>query len=160
MSDLLRMCVQFSELTSHISTSEHVAQIWRKIGLFRTKNRIYDSFGATKCLQQIKLPDLLHICAPCTELPSHISTLDKGYKNNCTRTAFLWHVQVCRIILIVYYTAQIQRKFSSAILKVENWKVAPDQVQISGTFHSMKSKLTQFIFYVTICTNWPLHLDM
>ena len=39
------------------------------------------------------------------------------------------------------------------ILKVENLKVAPDQVQFSGIYYSMKSKLTQLIFYATICTN-------
>ena len=34
-----------------------------------------DSFDVTKCLQQIEIPDLLHMCAPCSELPSNISTM-------------------------------------------------------------------------------------
>ena len=30
----------------------------------------------TKCLQQFEIPDLFHICAPCSELPSNIHTKD------------------------------------------------------------------------------------
>ena len=35
-----------------------------------------DSFDVTKSLQQIEIPDLLHFCTPCSELPSNISTMD------------------------------------------------------------------------------------
>ena len=31
-----------------------------------------DSFVISKCLQQIELNDLLHMCAPCSKLPSII----------------------------------------------------------------------------------------
>ena len=33
------------------------------------------SFDATKGLQQIEIPDLLDLCAPCSEQPSNISTM-------------------------------------------------------------------------------------
>ena len=39
-------------------------------------NRSFPSFGLTKCLYQIEIPDLPHMCAPCSELPSNISTMD------------------------------------------------------------------------------------
>ena len=34
-----------------------------------------DPFDVTKCLQQIEIPDLHHMCAPCFKLPSSISTM-------------------------------------------------------------------------------------
>ena len=34
-----------------------------------------DSFDVTQCLQQIEISNLLHICAPCSELPPNISTM-------------------------------------------------------------------------------------
>ena len=40
-----------------------------------SKIRFNDSFDASKCLQQIKIPDLLHVCAPCSELPSIINSM-------------------------------------------------------------------------------------
>ena len=46
-----------------------------KYRLFREKKIGFDnSFDVTKCLQQIKIPGLLPMCAPCSELPSYIST--------------------------------------------------------------------------------------
>ena len=45
-----------------------------KLVFFNKIFRFDDSFVVTKCFQQIKIPDLLHVCAPCTELPSNIST--------------------------------------------------------------------------------------
>ena len=36
------------------------------------KYQIDGSFIVSKCLQQIEIPDLLHMCAPCSELPSNI----------------------------------------------------------------------------------------
>ena len=41
----------------------------------KKKIRFDDSFGVTKCLQQIEIPDLFHTCAPCAELSSTISTM-------------------------------------------------------------------------------------
>ena len=35
-----------------------------------------DSFDVTQGLQQIEIHDLLHQCAPCSELPSNISNMD------------------------------------------------------------------------------------
>ena len=34
----------------------------RKQGLFQEKIGFNDSFDVTKCLQQIEMPDLLHVC--------------------------------------------------------------------------------------------------
>ena len=43
--------------------SEHASHVWCKIGLFREKNIGFDdSFDVTKCLQQIEIPDVLHMC--------------------------------------------------------------------------------------------------
>ena len=41
----------------------------------RKRLRFDDYFVITKCLQQIEISSLLHMCAPCSELPSNISTL-------------------------------------------------------------------------------------
>ena len=42
----------------------HVAHVWCKQGLFsRKKIGFDDSFDATKCLQQIEMPELLRVCA-------------------------------------------------------------------------------------------------
>ena len=43
--------------------------------VFAKKKRFYDSFYVTKCLQQIEIPDILHICTPCSELPFYIGTM-------------------------------------------------------------------------------------
>ena len=57
-------------------SSELVAHLWSKIGTFRKKNIGYgDSFDVIKCLQQIEIPNLLHMCATRSELPSNISTM-------------------------------------------------------------------------------------
>ena len=43
---------------------------------FRKKKIGFDvSFDITKCLKLIKMHELLHMCAPCSELTSNISTL-------------------------------------------------------------------------------------
>ena len=34
-----------------------------------------DSFDVNKCLQQIEIPDCLHMWVPCSKLPSNISTM-------------------------------------------------------------------------------------
>ena len=40
-------------------------------GLFREKKIEFDdSFDVTKCIQQIEVPYLLHMCAPISELPT------------------------------------------------------------------------------------------
>ena len=44
-------------------TSEHVAHECSNIVLFRKKIEFDDSFDVTKCIQQIEMPDSLHICA-------------------------------------------------------------------------------------------------
>ena len=36
---------------------------------------VLGTFDVTKCHQQIEIPDLLHMCAPCSELASNISTI-------------------------------------------------------------------------------------
>ena len=55
--------------------SEHVAHIRRGKGIFHKKNGFDDSFKVPKYLQQIKIPDLFHKCAPFSEVPSYTSTM-------------------------------------------------------------------------------------
>ena len=42
----------------------------QKIGISREKSDFF-----AKCLQQIEIPDLLDMCAPCSELPSYMRTM-------------------------------------------------------------------------------------
>ena len=44
--------------------------------VFSGKNFGFDD--VSKCLQQIEIPDLFHMCKPCSELPSYISTKYHG----------------------------------------------------------------------------------
>ena len=45
-------------------SSEHVAHVYSEIGLFREiKIGLHDSVNVTKCLQQLEIHDLLHMCA-------------------------------------------------------------------------------------------------
>ena len=39
------------------------------------KSGFDDSFDVTKCIKQPEMPDLLHMCEPCSELPSNISIM-------------------------------------------------------------------------------------
>ena len=56
-----------------------------KKGLFREKKIGFDdSFDATKCLQQIEIPDLLHMCAHCSELSSEYHDLIRPHSSLCT----------------------------------------------------------------------------
>ena len=48
------------------------------LGLVLKKIRFDDSFDVTKCLQQIEIPRLLHMCAPRSELPPNISSMVQG----------------------------------------------------------------------------------
>ena len=60
--------------------SFHVAHVWRsKQGLFPKKIGFDDSFDVTECLQQIEMPDLLHVCAEWNEQPSNIKTIGLTY---------------------------------------------------------------------------------
>ena len=43
----------------------------------RKKIGFDDSFNVTKCLQQIGMPDLFHMCVPSSEQPSNINTMVK-----------------------------------------------------------------------------------
>ena len=54
----------------------------RKIGFFD---------AVTIGLQQIEIPDLLHMFAPCTKLPSNISTMKRA-KRKCTGYSFILEV--------------------------------------------------------------------
>ena len=49
-------------------SSEHIGHVWSKIGLSEEKIGFQDFFDVTECLQQID-NSLLHLCAPCSELP-------------------------------------------------------------------------------------------
>ena len=51
--------------------------VWSKIGIFR-EEKFDDSFDVTKCLQQFEMPDVWHMSAPCSELPSTISTMGEN----------------------------------------------------------------------------------
>ena len=47
--------------------------------IFSDKKIEFDySVDVTKCLHQIEIPDLLHMSAPCSKLPSNISTMVQG----------------------------------------------------------------------------------
>ena len=95
--------------------------VWSKIGIFREKNGFDDYFDLTECLQQIEISDLLHLCAPCSQLSSNISTLwfcslikkslnlsKKNSNPNCswTLTAVMRFVVVNSRCLTVPYFAQ------------------------------------------------------
>ena len=60
-------------------SSEHVAQYEVK-KVFAEKSWIWLLIDVTKCLQQIEMPDLLHMCSPCSELPYYTSTMLEGRK--------------------------------------------------------------------------------
>ena len=45
------------------------------MGLVRKQIGFDNSFDETKSLQQIEQPDIFHMCAACSELPSNISTM-------------------------------------------------------------------------------------
>ena len=64
-------------------SSEHVVHASNIIVLSRKKKIGFDdSVNETKYIQQIEIPDLLHImCATCSELLSNISTMIKSKKN-------------------------------------------------------------------------------
>ena len=47
----------------------------------REKIGFEDSIDVTKCLQQIEIRNLLHMCAPCSKLPSNISTMCRYLSN-------------------------------------------------------------------------------
>ena len=47
----------------------------KKVFFRRKKIGFDDFFDVTKCLQPIEIPDLLHMCALCSKLPSNISTM-------------------------------------------------------------------------------------
>ena len=53
-------------------SSEHFAHVWRSFPKFD------DSFDVTKCLQVIEIPVLIHMFAPCSELPSNNRTMTAG----------------------------------------------------------------------------------
>ena len=54
----------------HDGSWDNGAHVWSKIVHSWKKN----SYRITKCLQQIKIPILLHVCAPCSEIPSKKNT--------------------------------------------------------------------------------------
>ena len=57
--------------------SFHVAHGWWKQGLFPKKKFGFDdSLYVTKCLQQIEMSDLLHVCTKSNEQPSNVKTKD------------------------------------------------------------------------------------
>ena len=59
-------------------SSEHVAHVWSNIGLFQKNIKFNDYVDVTECLWQIEIPDILHVCAQCSELPSNIGTMMKA----------------------------------------------------------------------------------
>ena len=55
-------------------SSEHAAHVWSKTGLFRFfKSRMW---RLGRCNEIPEVPDFFHTCTLCSELPSHISTLE------------------------------------------------------------------------------------
>ena len=53
-------------------SSEHFAHVWRKKNL-KKKLGFDDSFDVIKCLKQIEIPDLIHMCE--FWVPSNINTI-------------------------------------------------------------------------------------
>ena len=63
--------------------SEHASHVGCEIGLFQEKNIGFDdSFDVTKCLLQIEMPDLLHMCAYRNEQPSNAKTMCRWLSAN------------------------------------------------------------------------------
>ena len=56
--------------------AQNIAHVCSK-NVFSEKKKIEFDVDVTKCLQQIETPDLFHICAPRSKLPSNISTMEK-----------------------------------------------------------------------------------
>ena len=48
--------------------------------VFSEQNFGFDD--VTKCLQQIEIPDSLHMCLPCSELPYDTSTMVENSREN------------------------------------------------------------------------------
>ena len=76
------------------------------------KNRIWRSFNETKCLQQMEMPDLFHMCALCSELPSNTSTMGRVYD----ASAFL-HVVLWSPIYVALFKCQ---KMEQCVFKIKN----------------------------------------
>ena len=51
--------------------SKHFAHVWRKTGHFKFATAV----DLSKCFTQTKLPILLYTCAPSSELPSNIGSV-------------------------------------------------------------------------------------
>ena len=62
----------------------HGAHAQKKMGLFGEKKSICDyAADLIKCLMQIKQQGLLLMCAHISELPSNISTMQRGLHSGC-----------------------------------------------------------------------------
>ena len=56
-------CIVHNMVYIEDGSSEHVAHLSSKIGHFQGEKNLFDnSIDLTKCLQQIEIPDLLHMC--------------------------------------------------------------------------------------------------
>ena len=66
-----------------------------------------DYFGGTQCLQQMEIPDLLHICAPCSELPSYISNMQNTI---CPVSSYPFY-------LVSYYTKWDTTSWTHSIMQ-------------------------------------------
>ena len=83
------MCILFpfawTKVIIYDGSTEEVAHVLTKIGLYRKKIGFDDSFDVNKCFQQIDKAYLLHICAQCSELPSNISIMASTYSFRASR---------------------------------------------------------------------------
>ena len=66
------------------------------LGHFRKQIGFDDSFDVTKCFQQIKIPDLFHMCAEWNEQPSNLKTMSLCQHNSILIALFkIKHKNFC-----------------------------------------------------------------
>ena len=66
-----------------------------------TAKKIRFKDDVANCLQQIEMPDLLHVSASCSELPSNISTLGSF----CAGQQIL----IERLLLVIYKLGNVSK---------------------------------------------------
>ena len=68
-----RLTIVVSMVLKYRVVAQNMLRTYEVKEVFSEKNtRFDDSFLISKCHQQIEIPDLLHMCTPCSELPSNI----------------------------------------------------------------------------------------
>ena len=129
-----------------VGSSEHVAHVWCKIGLFRKRIGFNDSLDVTKCLQKVEIPDLLHMCA-LVKLATIL------YKNHDCVMLYISHC--IELAFAIFYVL-----FELVISNI-HFPSPPSQKNIGGSFEGFYSVYNWILNY-TVPLNWPgpvgLHL--